>query len=50
MITRIINFIKTAITQLNCNHTDIRYKSDKPGYKYVDVCNKCGAKLYIKEK
>ena len=48
IIKKLINAIKTFIVQYNCNHVDIRYKSDNPNYKYVEVCNKCGSKKYIK--
>ena len=41
-----IEKIKKFIKQINCEHVDTKYKSDKPKYKYMYVCNKCGARYY----
>ena len=46
MLNKIIKFIK----QINCNHIDTKHKSNKKGYKYMYICNICGAKYYEKER
>lgn len=40
--------IKKLFRMIGCDHKDTRYKSDNPKYRYVEVCQKCGSKKYIK--
>jgi hypothetical protein len=32
---------------INCIHEDTRYRSDRPKYEYMEVCKKCGQKVYV---
>lgn len=44
MINKILSFIK----QINCDHVDTRKRITNKKYRYVDICNKCRAKRYVK--